>query len=69
MGGYDLYGNYYPREIDAINAEMAQCSDIDRRNNAPRQQELENRVAQLEIGIGKILTWLQSLENRSVKND
>ena len=31
MGGYDLYGNYYPRMVDAENAEMAQCAAIDAR--------------------------------------
>lgn len=29
MGGYDLYGRYYPNSNDAINAEMAQCAQID----------------------------------------
>lgn len=29
MGGYDLYGTYYPNVNDAINAEMAQCAAID----------------------------------------
>lgn len=28
-GGFDLYGTYYPRETDAINAETAQCAAID----------------------------------------
>ena len=32
-GGYDLYGNYYPNLNDAINAEMAQCNEIDNRIN------------------------------------
>jgi uncharacterized membrane protein YccC len=26
---YDLYGTYYARESDALNAEMAQCAAID----------------------------------------
>jgi len=29
MGGYDLYGRYYPNINDAINAETAQCAAID----------------------------------------
>lgn len=29
MGGYDLYGQYYPKMEDAINAEMTQCNEID----------------------------------------
>ncbi len=26
---HDLYGNYYPSERDAMNAEMVQCAAID----------------------------------------
>ena len=38
-GGYDLYGNYYPNLNDAMNAEMAQCNEIDNRYN---QKKLKN---------------------------
>ena len=30
-GGYDLYGTYYPNANDAMNAEIAQCNEIDMR--------------------------------------
>lgn len=53
MGGYDLYGNYYPREIDALNAEMAQCAGIDagisernRISDFERQQQHEYDLMQ-----------------------
>jgi len=66
MGGYDLYGNYYPREIDALNAEMAQCAQIDSQcmsREAERQRDheydlmcrihwLEERVERLEQAAG-----------------
>jgi archaellum component FlaC len=35
-GGFDLYGNYYPNADDALNAEMAQCNEID--NNINRKK-------------------------------
>jgi len=65
MGGYDLYGNYYSREIDALNAEMAQCASIDagiaernRQRDMERQQEheydLECRIHLLEERIGRL---------------
>lgn len=65
MGGYDLYGNFYPREIDAINAEMAQCASIDagiaernRISDFERQQqheyELMQRIECLENRIERI---------------
>ena len=39
-GGYDLYGNYYPNLNDAMNAEMAQCNEIDNRYN--QKKKLKN---------------------------
>lgn len=41
MGGYDLYGNYYTRTIDALNAEDAQCARIDARIAEEKQQRLD----------------------------
>lgn len=38
---YDLLGNYYKSERDAINAELAQMSEIDNRINNERLRKLE----------------------------
>ncbi len=38
---YDLYGNYYASERDAINAEMAQCAEIDARLAYEKAEKLE----------------------------
>lgn len=43
-GGYDLYGNYYPNANDALNAEMAQCNEIDNRLNRKKMDELERKL-------------------------
>ena len=43
-GGYDLYGNYYPNAYDALNAEMAQCNEIDNRLNREKIDELERKL-------------------------
>ena len=45
-GGYDLYGNYYPNLNDAMNAEMAQCNEIDNRINQRKIEELESKLQQ-----------------------
>ena len=43
-GGYDLYGNYYPDVNDALNAEMAQCNEIDNRLNRKKIDELRKKL-------------------------
>jgi len=43
-GGYDLYGNYYPNANDALNAELAQCNEIDNRLNREKMDELERKL-------------------------
>lgn len=39
--GYDLYGNYYASDRDAMNAEMAQCAEIDNRIMSQKISEME----------------------------
>jgi len=45
-GGFDLNGKYYPNAEDALNAEMAQCNEIDNWHNRKQlehvQQDLYN---------------------------
>lgn len=38
---YDLYGNYYKSEREAMNAELAQMSEIDNAHNQKRIHALE----------------------------
>lgn len=43
-GGFDLYGNYYPNINDALNAEMAQCNEIDNHYNQKKINDLEKKL-------------------------
>lgn len=43
MGGYDLNGRYYPNTADAINAELAQMSEIDNRLQSQIIDELKRK--------------------------
>jgi len=45
MGGYDLYGNYYSRTQDALNAETAQCNQID---NEILKKETKDSIFKIE---------------------
>ena len=45
MGGYDLYGNYYPNINDALNAEMSQCNEIDNRFNQNKNKRTWKKIA------------------------
>ena len=38
-GGYDLYGNYYPNLLNAIDAEIEQMAEIDVRRGWDNQIE------------------------------
>ena len=69
-GGYDLYGNYYPNENDAINAEMAQCNELDNRINSKRIKDLEQSSSQRqqypsnEEDIHNLWEYIKQLEQR-----
>lgn len=61
-GGFDLYGNYYASETEAMNAEMAQCAQIDASRQEQAHHSLEEeiyllsqRVAHLEDQIKQLL--------------
>ena len=45
MPGYDLYGQYYESELEAINAETSQMNEI---VNAKLKKENENFKKRLE---------------------
>jgi len=47
VGGYDLYGNWYPRTQDALNAEEAQCARIDARIAIEHQQKINYEMDML----------------------
>lgn len=44
MGHFDLYGNSYKTALEAENAEMAQCAEIDSRINNQRIAKLEQQI-------------------------
>lgn len=48
MGNFDLYGNSYPTAREALNAEMAQCAEIDARIADERISKLENQLSKFE---------------------
>jgi len=68
MGGYDLYGTYYPNINDAINAEMAQCAEIDNRINSQKILSIEKSMhgitKQYEYQIAELKDYIAKLEQR-----
>ena len=69
MGGYDLYGNYYSREIDAMNAEMAQCADIDRHHRQKKDQNIIIRLYALEQRVKHLENQLSNKSFHSGQQD
>ena len=63
-GGYDLYGNYYPNLNDAMNAEMAQCNEIDNRYNQKKIKELEAKLQQPHYDEWALWQKIEELELR-----
>lgn len=61
MGGYDLNGRYYPNAEDALNAEIAQCNEIDNRYN---QQRLDNYQRDLQRNEQLYSQYIEDLERR-----
>lgn len=57
---YDLYDNSYKTALEASNAEMAQCADIDSRINNQRIKSLEAHHANYNF----LCQHIQDLENR-----
>ena len=72
-GGYDLYGTYYPNLNDALNAEMAQCNEIDNRFNQKKINELERQLHERqpylsnEEEIHYLWEKIKELEKRIIK--
>jgi len=67
-GGFDLNGRYYPNANDALNAEMAQCNEIDNWHNRKQQEKIQqemHRNEQLYSQYIEELHWrVQALEER-----
>ena len=61
MGGYDLYGNYYKNTQDAINAEMAQCAEIDRRHD---RMDFERQEREVQDNMQVISQYLSNYDSR-----
>ena len=67
MGGYDLYGRYYPNMNDAENAEMAQCAAIDADISMREVNKLKRQVEQQqpsEQAYYDAIQYCQMLEQR-----
>ena len=75
MGNYDLHGNSYKTRQEALNAEMAQCAEIDSRLNRQKIQQIEDqqrRAYETEQGqeydrdqkIDFLMTKIQELDKR-----
>ena len=54
MGGYDLYGNYYAKTQDALNAELAQMNEIDNGINRRKLEDQEHEIQFLRNRINKL---------------
>jgi polyhydroxyalkanoate synthesis regulator phasin len=69
---YDLYGQYYASERDAINAEMAQCAEIDARLSYEKAQKLERELHERQMyadyessqKIDYLMSKIEELEKR-----
>lgn len=60
MGGYDLYGTYYPSSEDALDAEEAQMTAIDAGLTYRKQKEFEDELF--------ILQYEQSVLRQEIAN-
>lgn len=61
---YDLYGNYYKSERDAMNAELAQMSEIDNRINNERLHKLETYQQHPDAVDRQMWEYIYMLEQR-----
>lgn len=72
---YDLYGQYYASERDAINAEMAQCAEIDARLAYEKAQKLERNLYERQMmsdyetsqKVDYLMSKIEELEKRVVE--
>lgn len=67
MGYYDLYGQSYPTRREAINAETAQCAEIDVRIMQREIDEMRNQQyepSQLEYDVNDLRMKVGNLEQR-----
>ena len=74
MVHYDLYGNSYRTSQEALNAEMAQCAEIDARIANEKLQQLEDeQLRQYEAEYEKdqkieyLMSKIEELEKRIEK--
>ncbi len=61
---YDLYGNSYKTSQEALNAEMAQCAEIDNRIMRDKHEQQENNLHGLEETIHYMQGHINSLVER-----
>lgn len=59
MGNYDLYGNSYRTPLEAMNAEMAQCAEIDVMHTRREMEEAENNRQRSEYELCQHIDYLE----------
>ena len=61
---YDLYGNFYSSERDALNAELAQVAEIDARLAHEETLDIERSMYEKDMYINDLETRIKELEDR-----
>ena len=59
MGHYDLYGNSYRTAQEALNAELAQCAEIDASIAMRNSEETLKRQQQAEFSLLQRIDFLE----------
>ncbi len=59
MGNYDLYGNSYATRQEALNAEMAQCAEIDSRHTQREMRDMEQSSQRREYELHQHISMLE----------
>lgn len=67
MGHYDLYGNSYPTALEAMNAEMAQCAEIDSQIAYEKISKIQQSENYLYEAIRNLEHQIELLNERIVK--
>ena len=67
MRHYDLYGNSYKSSQEALNAEMAQCNEIDNRINDEYRQKMNRQQGYMKQHIKTLEKKIIDLEKLIIK--
>ncbi len=64
MGNFDLYGNSYKTATEAMNAEMAQCAEIDLRHMRDEIKNMQRSYEHPDKEMHDLWQYCQMLEQR-----